>query len=83
MGTAFASESVRFIHREDRGAAVAWCRAVAESPHAAPAIVRELLLSRSVVCDVLEAEQALAWARADPPGPTIRRGCRSRTPNAG
>jgi hypothetical protein len=28
--------------------------------------VRELLLSRSVGCDRLEAEQALAWARAHP-----------------
>jgi hypothetical protein len=32
----------------------------------APGIVRELLLSRSVGCDPLEAEQALAWAKAHP-----------------
>jgi len=28
--------------------------------------VRELLAGGSVVCDPLEAEQALAWARAHP-----------------
>jgi hypothetical protein len=28
--------------------------------------LRELLLSRSVACDPVEAEQALAWARAHP-----------------
>jgi hypothetical protein len=28
--------------------------------------VRELLVSRSVVCEPLEAEQPLAWARAHP-----------------
>jgi hypothetical protein len=44
----------------------AWWAAVAKYPHAAPGVVRELLLSRSVVCDPLKAEQALAWARAHP-----------------
>jgi hypothetical protein len=28
--------------------------------------VRELLLSGSVVCDPIEAEQAIAWGRAHP-----------------
>jgi hypothetical protein len=28
--------------------------------------VRELLVNRSVVCDPVEAEQALAWAQAHP-----------------
>ena len=36
---------------------------VADYPHGAPGIVRELLTSRSFVCDPVEAEQALAWAR--------------------
>jgi hypothetical protein len=39
---------------------------VGDYAHGAPAIVRELLLSRSVVCDPIEAEQAIAWARAHP-----------------
>jgi hypothetical protein len=39
---------------------------VADYPHGAPGVVRELLLGRSVVCDPVEAEQALAWAREHP-----------------
>jgi hypothetical protein len=39
---------------------------VADYPHGAPGIVRELLLSGSVVCDPVEAEQAIAWGRAHP-----------------
>jgi hypothetical protein len=36
-------------------------------PSGAPGIIGELLrASRSVVCGDLEAEQALAWARAHP-----------------
>jgi hypothetical protein len=58
--------AVRFLARHDAGPAGAWWAAVAEYPHAAPGVVRELLLSGSVVCDPLEAEQALAWARAHP-----------------
>ena len=57
---------VRFLRRHDAGAARAWWDAVAEYPHGAPGIVRELLVTRSVACDPLEAEQALAWARAHP-----------------
>jgi hypothetical protein len=51
---------VRFLARHDAGPAGAWWAAVAKYPHGAPGVVRELLLSRSVVCDPLEAEQALA-----------------------
>jgi hypothetical protein len=54
---------VGLIRRHDAGPASLWGAAVAENPHGAPGIVRELLLSRSVVCDPVEAEQALAWAR--------------------
>jgi hypothetical protein len=39
---------------------------VADYPHGAPGVVREVLLSRSVVCDPVEAEQAVAWARGHP-----------------
>jgi hypothetical protein len=40
--------------------------AVADYPHGAPGIVQELLASRCVVCDPLEAEHALARAQAHP-----------------
>jgi hypothetical protein len=55
---------VRFLRRHHAGPASAWWNAIADYPHGAPGIVRELLHSRSVVCDTLEAEQALAWAQA-------------------
>jgi hypothetical protein len=58
--------AVRFLRRHDTGPAGAWWAAVAAHPADAPDIVRELLRSRSVVCDPLEAEQALAWGRAHP-----------------
>jgi hypothetical protein len=57
---------VRFRCRHDTGPAGAWWAAVSDYPHGAPGIVRELLTSRCVVCDPLEAEQALAWAQAHP-----------------
>jgi hypothetical protein len=60
------SAVVRFLSRHDAGPAGTWWAAVAEYPRAAPGVVRELLLSHSVVCDPLAAEQALAWARAHP-----------------
>ena len=57
---------MRFVRRYDTGPAGAWWAAVADYPHGAAGIVRELLLSSSVVCDPTEAEQALAWGRAHP-----------------
>lgn len=39
---------------------------MADYPQSAPGIIRELLRSPSVVCDAVEARQALAWARAHP-----------------
>jgi len=59
--------TVRFLKRHDDGPARAWWEAVAVYPQGAPAIVGELLRnSRSVVCDSVEAKQAVAWARAHP-----------------
>ena len=58
---------MRFLERHDDGPAGAWWEAVAEYPGGAPGIVGELLrASRSVVFGDLEAEQAVAWARAHP-----------------
>jgi hypothetical protein len=55
-----------FLRRRESGVTAAWWDAVREYPHGAPGIVRELLRSPSVVCDPVEAEQALAWASAHP-----------------
>ena len=53
----------------------AWWEAVADYPGGAPGIVGEHLRnSRSVVCDDVEEEQAVAWARAR----RIRRGPMTR-----
>jgi hypothetical protein len=58
---------MRFLRRcNEFSPAAAWWAAVAESPQPAPGIVRELLRSRSVACDPVEAEQALPWGRAHP-----------------
>ena len=57
---------MRFLRRHDIGPAHAWWAAVADYPHGAPGVVRELLLSCSVACDPVEAEQALACAREHP-----------------
>jgi hypothetical protein len=58
---------VWFLKRHDDGPARAWWDATGTYPNGAPAIVGELLRnSRSVVCDALEAEQAVAWVRAHP-----------------
>jgi hypothetical protein len=54
--------AVRFLRRHDVGPAAAWWAAVAKYPHGAPGVVRELLLSPSVACDPVEAEQALGAA---------------------
>jgi hypothetical protein len=62
------SWALRLLCRRDDGAAAAWWAAVADYPHGAPGIVRELLASGSVVCDPTEAEQAVAWGRAHPKG---------------
>jgi hypothetical protein len=55
-----------FLRRRDTGPARAWWVAVERYPHGAPGIVRELMRGLSVACDPMEAEQALAWARAHP-----------------
>jgi hypothetical protein len=57
---------VRFLCRCDEGPAAAWWAVVARYPHGAPGIVRELMHTASVVCDPLEADQAIAWGRAHP-----------------
>jgi hypothetical protein len=55
-----------FLRRNDKGAAAAWWAEIEQHPHAAPGIVRELMRGPSAVCYAIEAEQALAWARAHP-----------------
>lgn len=55
---------VQFLRRRDDPGAAAWWAAVLEFPTSAPALIRELLRGPSVVCDRVEGEQALAWARA-------------------
>jgi hypothetical protein len=54
------------LQRCDAGQAADWWRAVSGYPGGAPGVVRELLNGPSVVCDPIEAEQAMAWARAHP-----------------
>ncbi len=63
---AFVSLGVWFLRQRDTDQAQAWWAAVAELPHAAPGIIRELLRDPSVVCDRTEALQALSWAKAHP-----------------
>ena len=55
-----------FLRRCDTEQAQEWWSAVAQNPHGAPGIIRELLHSPSAVCGRDEAVQALAWARAHP-----------------
>ncbi|MCW2994846.1 MAG: hypothetical protein JWQ18_2341 [Conexibacter sp.] len=56
-----------FLHRRsDTASAKAWWAAVKESPHAAPALLRELARSTSVVAGSVEIQQAVGWARAHP-----------------
>jgi hypothetical protein len=54
------------LRRRDNGPAGAWWAEVRRYSSGAPGIVRELLRGSSVACDPVEAEQALAWARAHP-----------------
>jgi hypothetical protein len=56
--------AVWFLRRRDGGQA--WWAAVEGFPSSAPALVHELRCGPSVVCERVEAEQALAWARAHP-----------------
>jgi hypothetical protein len=60
------SPRVWFLRRVDTAQSSAWWAAVADYPTSAPSIVQELLRTSSVVCDGIEARQALAWARAHP-----------------
>jgi hypothetical protein len=55
-----------YLRRNDSGPAAGWWAEVERYASGAPAIVRELIRGPSVVCDPVEAEQALAWARAHP-----------------
>jgi hypothetical protein len=55
-----------YLRRRDTGRAGAWWTEVERYAHGAPGIVRELLRDSSVACDPVEAEQALARARAHP-----------------
>jgi hypothetical protein len=55
-----------FLRRCDSGQAATWWAEVERYASGAPGIVRELMRGRSVACDPIEAEQALAWARAHP-----------------
>jgi hypothetical protein len=57
---------VWFLRRRQSDEARQWWAAVAEFPHGAPGLIRELLRGTSVVCDKGEALQALAWAKAHP-----------------
>jgi hypothetical protein len=57
---------MRYLCRSNGVAAGAFWLAVARYPTGAPGVVRELLTSDSVVCDPLEARQAIAWGRAHP-----------------
>jgi hypothetical protein len=55
-----------YLRRRDAGRAAAWWAEIELFPQGAPGIVRELTRGVSVACDPTEAEQALAWARAQP-----------------
>jgi hypothetical protein len=55
-----------YLRRRDTGLAAGWWFEVERYATGAPGIVRELLRGSSVACDPVEAEQALAWARAHP-----------------
>jgi hypothetical protein len=57
---------VLYLRRREAPETARWWAEVERYASAAPGIVRELLRGSSVVCDPVEAEQALAWARAHP-----------------
>lgn len=61
-----ACRGVQFLRRRDTDETAAWWAAVADFPSSAPGLVSELLRGPSVVCERVEGEQALAWARAHP-----------------
>ena len=57
---------VLYLRRRDTSETAPWWADVERYVAGAPGIVRELLRGASVACDPIEAEQALAWARAHP-----------------
>jgi hypothetical protein len=57
---------VFLIRRDSPHASAAWWHELRLYDSAAPAIIRELLRGPSVVADVIEVRQAVAWARAHP-----------------
>jgi hypothetical protein len=52
--------------RTDTPAAQAWWQDIRPHDGGAPSLIRELLRSPSVAADPIEAQQAVAWARAHP-----------------
>jgi hypothetical protein len=54
------------VRRDFTAASAAWWHEVGRYDTAAPSIIRELLRGPSVVADAIEAQQAVAWARAHP-----------------
>ncbi len=56
---------MRFLRPTRTPLTLPWWEHVQRAPDA-PRILRELLRDESVVCDLREAEDALAWARAQP-----------------
>src|SRR3954453_2815118 len=57
---------VFLVRRDSTDASAAWWHELRRYESAAPAIIRELLRGPSVVADVIEVRQAVAWARAHP-----------------
>ena len=56
---------MRFLRPTRTPLTLPWRSHVQGAPDA-PGILRELLRDESVVCDLREAEEAVAWARAQP-----------------
>jgi hypothetical protein len=59
-------DGVLYLRRRDTPETAPWWDEVERYADGAPGIVRELLRGSSVACDPVEAEQALAWAKAHP-----------------